>query len=173
MSRRPDAERADSAHRGFGMTRWERFSRLGSAERGVFLHAMMALPLASLALRVFGFRRTQQMLTRLSPGELASQGAISEAAMERARLTARMVDAAAREGWPHARCLERSLVAWWLMRRQCVPTQLRIGVRQEGGDLRAHAWVEVSGVVLNDNAEIFRGYKAFARAIESAGQQPS
>ena len=98
---------------------------------------------------------------------------ISEAALERAGLTARMVEAAGRECWVHAKCLERSLTAWWLVRRQHVPAQLRIGVRRDEGDLRAHAWVEVSGVVLNDNAEIFRGYKAFARAMESSGSQPS
>jgi len=44
---------------------------------------------------------------------------------------------------------------------------LRIGVRKDNGILQAHAWLEVSGVVLNDTAEIYRGYTAFERAIDS------
>jgi len=81
-----------------------------------------------------------------------------------------MVDAAGREMWPRTRCLERSLAAWWLLRWQRLPASLRIGVRKDDGVLQAHAWLEISGTVLNDSAEIYRGYTAFARAIESTGQ---
>jgi hypothetical protein len=142
-------------------------------ERYAFIRAVAALPMVSLALRIFGFRRTQQILTWFSPNGPTSRDAISEAGLERARVIARMVEAAGREVWVHARCLERSLTAWALMRRQHISARLRIGVRGQGTELRAHAWVEVSGVVLNDSEEIFRGYKAFARAIESTGRQPS
>lgn len=65
------------------------------------------------------------------------------------------------------------MAAWWLMRRRGLPAQLRIGVRKDDGTLRAHAWVEIRGLVLNDNAEIYRGYTAFARAIELASQTHS
>ncbi len=150
------------------MSRWERFRRLGGEERKVLLRATVALPVISLALHAFGFRRLQEILTRLSPKPSALPS-VSESVFARARLTTRMVDAASREGCIRARCLERSLAAWWLLRWQRIPAQLRIGVRKEGLDLHAHAWLESSGVVLNDSGEIFQGYTAFARAIESIG----
>jgi hypothetical protein len=156
------------------MTRWQRYRLLNHDERRALRHAALALPLVSLGLHVAGFERTQRVLTRLSPAlPPASPDAAappSDFQWRSARLIARMVDAAGREVWPRTRCLERSMAAWWLLRRQRLPATLRIGVRKDDGILRAHAWLEICGEVLNDNAEIYRGYTAFARAIESMGQ---
>jgi hypothetical protein len=40
-----------------------------------------------------------------------------------------------------------------LLDQQGVRTRLRIGVRKEGGELDAHAWVEHEGAILNGSAE--------------------
>ena len=50
-----------------------------------------------------------------------------------------------------ANCLPRSLTLWWLMRRRSIPGELRIGVRQEAGQLEAHAWVELDGLAIDDD----------------------
>jgi hypothetical protein len=152
------------------MTRWQRYRRLNHDERRALRQAICALPLISLGLYLAGFQRWQRILTRFSPRSYPAAISLSDAQWNSARLIGRMVDAAAREMRPHARCLERSLAAWWLLRWHRLPASLHIGVRKENGALQAHAWLEISGTVLNDTAEIYRGYTAFARAIESAGQ---
>lgn len=152
------------------MTRWQRYRRLNHDEQRALRQAICALPLISLGLYLAGFQRWQRILTRLSPPANTVAVPLSATQRKSAHLIGRMVDAAAREMRPHARCLERSLAAWWLLRWHRLPASLRIGVRKENGALQAHAWLEISGTVLNDTAEIYRVYTAFARAIESAGQ---
>jgi hypothetical protein len=44
------------------------------------------------------------------------------------------------------RCLARSLALHWWLRTEGVPSDLRIGVRKDGHDLAAHAWVVVGGI---------------------------
>ncbi len=55
---------------------------------------------------------------------------------------------AASHGPYRATCLRQSLALWLLLRRRGIPAELRIGVRKEGGDLQAHAWVEHQGATL-------------------------
>jgi len=57
------------------------------------------------------------------------------------------------ERWPlRTYCLERSLVLVWLLRRHGVGGNLRIGVKREGSELLAHAWVELMGQPLGESA---------------------
>jgi Transglutaminase-like superfamily len=50
--------------------------------------------------------------------------------------------------WKEVRCLQRSAATTCLLRRHGVPAQMVIGVQQI--PFKAHAWVEVSGRVVND-----------------------
>lgn len=70
---------------------------------------------------------------------------------------ARAVSRAAR--WvPGATCLVRAAaLARWL-RAHGAPAVLRIGVRREAQALRAHAWVELDGVALDEDAASLRGF---------------
>jgi hypothetical protein len=53
-------------------------------------------------------------------------------------------------------CLKQSLVVCLFRRRRGLPTKLRIGVRKNGGEFAAHAWVEDGdGNVLTDPLEGF------------------
>ena len=47
-----------------------------------------------------------------------------------------------------AACLQRSVVATWLLRRNGIPAELIIGFRPV--PFESHAWVEVDGMVAND-----------------------
>jgi hypothetical protein len=40
-------------------------------------------------------------------------------------------------------CLPRALAAHAMLRRRGIPSRLCLGVARDGGDLRAHAWIEV------------------------------
>jgi transglutaminase superfamily protein len=50
--------------------------------------------------------------------------------------------------WKHVLCLQRSAATTCLLRRYGIPAQMVIGAQHL--PFRAHAWVEVNGLVLND-----------------------
>jgi hypothetical protein len=130
----------------------------------VVAQALVLLPLTVAALRLMGFRRCQALLARLAPRRTDQAATAYDA-----RGMARIVDVAARHGLVKATCLPRSLVLWWLLRRQSIDSNLRIGVRKEAGRFEAHAWVELHSVVLNDGGDVHERFAAFARALVPAG----
>lgn len=118
--------------------------------------ASVLLPLISLGLRALGYRRVSVVLKTLSPTPFKT--APNE---ERAIATAQAVATAASRGPYHANCLERSLLLWWMLRWQGIPGELKIGVRREGQTLRAHAWIEHGGHVINDQDNIATLYTPY------------
>lgn len=127
--------------------RLRRYLALGQGERRLFLRAYVALGWVDLVLRVAGFR---YLAGRARVGAAAPGGRVDPAALGRARRYARTIAVAARHHVVPAHCLHRSLVLHQWLRREGLPGELRIGVRKEGGALRAHAWVELSGSIVND-----------------------
>ncbi len=111
------------------------FWRLSWAERGWLMQAWLMLHGVALALRWVSFQRVYGFLGRWSLGSgqaLADEGQI----------------------------LAQTRV-WWLLRRQGVASELRIGVRKEQGRFEAHAWVEREGVALNDGSDVNVRFAAF------------
>jgi hypothetical protein len=148
--------------------RLQRFSRLDAEARGLFLRAAALLPVISVSLRISGFRATQQFLLRFPPlAPPASQGGSNPIGhdIERTQLTARMVNAVVRYAWHASTCLEKSLALWWLLRRQGIVSEVRIGARKLGGKFEAHAWVERDGVALNEPQQDHRHYATFDAAF--------
>jgi hypothetical protein len=147
---------------------WERLRRFkaldGQAQR-MFLRAMLALPLVSQSLRWRGLRATQESLQRRkSPG---SKPANSE--NQNLEVTVRMVKAAVRHSLGHASCLEESLTLWWLLARQGIASEVRIGIRKQAENFEAHAWVERDGIALNEPEAKHRHYAAFESEFPPAG----
>jgi transglutaminase superfamily protein len=83
----------------------------------------------------------------------------------RIALTSRMINAADRHGLVHPSCLAKSLTLWWLLGRQGISSQLRIGIRKEKDAFEAHAWVEREGMALNEPEEHHHHYAAFDAAF--------
>lgn len=74
--------------------------------------------------------------------------------LQRAQGYARWLDVASRHYIVKAQCLHRSLaLAFWLSRDE-IDNFVRIGVRKNGPELQAHAWVEVDGHVVNDEPSV-------------------
>jgi hypothetical protein len=147
---------------------WEklrRFRALDPAARGLFLRALFLLPLVSLSLRWRGFRATQASLEALLSIENVRRSAAP--LPESAALAAHLVNSADRHGLFHFSCLAKSLALWWLLRRQGIDAHLRIGIRKEKEKFEAHAWVEHSGVALNEPEEHHRHYAAFDAGFSS------
>ena len=103
-------------------------------------------PAISLALRLRGYRRSQQWLERHSqlphprratPQELAS-----------AQRTAELAAIAGRRGPVATTCLRQALAIYWVLRRRGLQPQVRFGVDRIGATPDMHAWVELDGVPL-------------------------
>jgi hypothetical protein len=143
--------------------RLRRFSALTLPAQGLFVRAVFLLPAITIFLRFCGFRSTQKFLQYFLDPSLKTQ---PDAAVEsRVSLTARMVRAAARNSPIHSTCLERSLSLWWLLARQGITTQFRIGVRKEGEQFKAHAWVERDGAAIGEAEAPHLHYAAFAKEM--------
>jgi hypothetical protein len=147
---------------------WERLRRFKALERSaqsLFLRAIVLLPLVSLSLRWRGFRATRAALERFPPKANVEQEAATLS--ERAEQTAHMVNLADRRGVVHPSCLAKSLTLWWLLRREGLSADLRIGIRRENEKFEAHAWVEWDGAALNEPEEHHRHFAAFDEALSS------
>jgi hypothetical protein len=140
--------------------RLRRFNALPRPARALFVRAALLLPLITLSLGMRGFRRTQHFLQRfLGSNHHLAQGVAIEPLVA---LTCRMVLTAARHSPIPSTCLERSLSIWWLLGRQGIASQLRIGVQKEAEKLQAHAWVEREGVAIGEPESSHLHYAPFS-----------
>lgn len=149
---------------------WKRihpFSALERPARRLFLHACVLLPLISISLRWRGFRKTKASLKHFLSVPSQNRGAQASAA-----LIAQMVRAAEHHGIGHPTCLEASLALWWLLARQGIASDLRMGVRKEAGKFEAHAWIECGGAVLNEPETEHQHFAAFDAALTSLPPEP-
>jgi hypothetical protein len=141
------------------LERLRRFRALERQAQILFLRSLLLLPLVSLSLKWRGFGATRTTLER----SFTESTPLSDAAEKegRAAITTRMVHAAVRYGVGRPSCLEESLVLWYLLGRQGIASQLRIGIRKEDGKFGAHAWVERNSEALNQPDAQHRHYAAF------------
>lgn len=114
-------------------------------DRGSFVRAWAYLLLADVALRILPVHRVEALLRRL--------GGRSRRAADSAQL-AYLVGAASRHHLRPMNCLPRSLALQALLRRHGIEADLRIGVRREAGELRAHAWIEQAGRPVGEPADV-------------------
>lgn len=146
-----------------------RFSALERPVQRLFLRALVMLPLVGLSLKFRRFEATRSTLQKSLSH--ATQQTESNSLTKQIALTAHMVNAADRHGLVHPSCLIKSLVLWWLLGKQGITSQLRVGVRKEGGNLEAHAWVEREGIALNEPEEHHHHYAAFDAALASLSEE--
>jgi hypothetical protein len=122
----------------------------------VILASLVLLPAVQISLRFRGFKRTAGALAaRSERPPVPAQPA-------EARPAAEAVGLVAGRSVIGARCLGRSLVLWFLLRRRGVDAELVIGVEiPRGGELPAHAWVEVAGEPVNDAPDVRERFGSF------------
>lgn len=136
---------------------FQRYRALDPAAQTLFWQAVWMLALIGVSLRLRGFQRTKERLRKKLPAQTVESRGTAEGLQK----TCRMVKAAARYGFGHPTCLEQSLALWFLLQRQGIPAQLRIGVRKLPEKFEAHAWVDRDGVALNQGEEVHKHYAAF------------
>lgn len=135
----------------------------------LFLRAAALLPLISLSLRLRGFRKTQAFLQKFLS---LPNHQVDTFASNRTELTVRMVRAAVRYSPGHPTCLDESMTLWWLLERQGIGAELKVGVRKNGEKFEAHAWVERGGLALNEPESKHKHFAAFDTALASLPPEP-
>ena len=145
---------------------------LTGAERRLLIVSLVATPFVAAGLAIFGFRRLHAVMAR-PPWPRSARFPTDEAATARARSAAKVVAIATGRGPVRATCLRRSLLLWWLLRRDGIETVLRVGVNRENGTLNAHAWVEYLGRPVNDAADIALRFPAFDRDFGASPERAS
>lgn len=141
--------------------KWAAFRALPRNHRRVLLASAAWLPLFWLALHTLGLARLQRLL-----GADVGEPATGQVPVD-VRQIDRMVGIAARHSLAPVTCLTRSLLLDWLLRRQGLASQLRIGVRVIDGALEAHAWVELQGLPVNDQSDVAQRFAPFGQHIPS------
>jgi hypothetical protein len=101
---------------------------------------LLAFDLALLA----GFARVHKWLKRHRPRSRRAFGATADDVVW-------AVDEACVWYVKRVACLQRSVIATWLLRRYGMPAELVIGYRPL--PFESHAWVEVDGQVVNDRPQ--------------------
>ena len=133
-----------------------RVSGLTGEQWSVVLISLGLVPAIRISLRLQGFMRTARFLAA------RSQRVSAQIDASRVALVADAVSLVAGQSLVGARCLGRSLATWFLLRRRGVDAELVIGVQApKDGELPAHAWVEVVGQPLNDEADVRTRFGGF------------
>lgn len=128
------------------------------------MQSLFLLPLLRVSLQFISYRRLIAFLKRTSLN--------AKPGMDEEQVTVdieHMVRLAARIRFTFATCLTRSMVLWWLLRRRGIQSDIRFGVRRDGGEILAHAWVESAGQVINDRPDIHQVFAAFDRVSRVNG----
>ena len=146
--------------------KWQRFQQYSPTEQGWLAQALILLPFVALSLKVGGLSRTQTWLKWLLKLPTTPVLTLPETIlMPRAQKISELVGVAVRYNRPWATCLNQSLLLEWLLRRQHIDSQLRVGVRRNNGKFEAHAWIEYQGHVLNDSNSVAQSYAPFSGLI--------
>lgn len=141
------------------MRKWRRWRALARGDRRMLLLATALLVYARLRLPFIDFRVDR------SATERTRSGSSPDAGLARAQAIARLVGIAAAHVPVRVACLHRSLVLWWLLRREGIACELRLGARAGSAPFGAHAWVQCAGVSLDEDAAQVARYVPFAQAV--------
>ncbi len=114
----------------------------------------IGLRLTRLTIRLAGFRRTVVLARRVPTSRRTAPP------LDSATAWAEAIERVG--GRPYGgTCLDRSVFLWWLMRVRGLDGFLRIGVLMGDDRIEAHAWVELDGVVVNDEPDIADRFEVF------------
>lgn len=132
---------------------------LSGRDRRLLARAWGRLLLVDLVLHVWPLPKVQSLLRRLVsevPPRLPSR---SVPLPDPAAALSRLVGIAARHHLRPMRCLQQALVLQSLLAEEGIAAELRIGVRKEGNQLSAHAWLERAGSPLAHPASALERYQ--------------
>lgn len=134
------------------------FFNLNTGERRTVMATALLAPLFAAGVRFLGLRRFRRMLRQPVQADSPVGGG------DVLRI-ANLVRAACNRLPLRVSCLTRSLLLQWLLEREGIRADLRIGVRLVDGGLQAHAWVEREGQPIGETAEVADTFLPFEGAL--------
>lgn len=140
--------------------------RLNKTDRTQLIRAYVWLLIVDVLLRLVPLRRL------LKGNDDVTDAPVTSEMLERSRTPAYWVTVASHHHFVQAHCLHRSLATHYLLRRDGLPSRVRIGVRKEEGALKAHAWVVLGDRVVNDLPEAVAPFVPLARASAASAFGP-
>lgn len=108
-----------------------------------------------IALRVASFRRLQETIGKRQAKRSKEQPDDPSLLIHRTR---DMLDVARRHHLYPMTCLRHALALQWLLKRQGIDSDLRVGISKKDGQLSAHAWLERNGLVISEPELISEEY---------------
>ena len=134
---------------------WQNWVNLSRQQKKLFISSLIYLKVASLLLLLFRYQDLHNTLKKRVPIDSSPS---PEIAILRAMKLSAIVEAAARRRLGNATCLRRSLVLWYLLRKEGIESELRFGVRKVSDEIIGHAWVEIDGSVINDDVRYIKQF---------------
>jgi len=117
-----------------------KLAALPAADKWLVFRVSIMLPLVEGGLHLLGL----QVVARLLASR-ATPAAVPLESIREVERQARLLSMV-RHRHPFAgKCLSRSLTLWWCLRRTGIKSEVRLGIRKDGSQLRGHAWVEYQG----------------------------
>lgn len=126
--------------------RWRQWRALPRSERMVLLGMMLALPVLSAGLRMFGYARMRRWVESATARD--STRVVAPHDLAQSERIAQLAGIAGRHGPIHATCLRQALLVYGLLRRRGLAPELKIGVRRGDAAPDMHAWVELEDTPL-------------------------
>jgi hypothetical protein len=124
------------------MKLWVKFWQLAPVERRLLFDALGNLVAVRVALGLLPLQRISAYLKRIQPSEALETSEISPARIAWAiRVAGRYLPGG-------GNCLVHSLAAQSMLARRGYVSQLCLGAAREGGEFKAHAWVECEGQIV-------------------------
>lgn len=115
-----------------------------------FVRATLALARTEVLFRIRGRAAVAQATNRAMRHQAGSADEV-ERRLQQVRVDRQGLRRAERF-WPFpVHCLQRSLALNELLKGDRIPSQVVVGVRMDGSDLRSHAWVRVGRYVLDES----------------------
>lgn len=147
--------------------KWNRIRPLTSQQWTVLAWSITVLPVVQLWMRLRGLDRTARRMARWS--DLEQRPFDPDVPF----LLAEPIAIVAGRPIVGSRCLGRSLLLWFLLRRKGIDAELVIGsLAPADGLLAAHAWVEVAGVPVNDEPRVRDRYGSFGLTLPRLRSAP-
>lgn len=141
------------------MDRIKSFFSLNRQERGVVARSILLLPISRLMTRLLGYKAWHKaLLNRRGPQKI-------DFAAKDGRAYGSLVNDTSYSLPGSYNCLQRSLVLQYLLQKKYGVGELRIGVASDSVGIRAHAWVEMNGEVVNDSPAITEQFAPFDSEI--------
>ena len=141
------------------LNRLKKLGSLAAPQRKTLAFALLVLPAMTVCVRLLGLQKTRvlfgvaQIARPVRPQDCAARPLVRE--------IARLTHVTASYLPFSISCLPLALTQMWLLNRNDLPSELRIGVRRRKVGIEAHAWIEYCGEPLTEPMAVHENFAAF------------